>query len=42
MQTFYGKTLCIGIGNVQFHTVQNVTLFMHSNILCSNRFEQLL
>ena len=34
MQTFYGKALCIGIGNVQFHIVQN--------ILCSNCFEQLL
>jgi len=37
MQSFYRKALRIEIGNVQFHTVQNATLFLHSIILRSKR-----
>merc|ERR1719162_1164040 len=38
MQSFYRTALRISVGNVQFHTVQNVTLFLHSIILCSKQF----
>jgi len=37
MSEFYMNSLEIDIGHIQFHSIENITLFLHSIILCSNK-----
>jgi len=38
MSAFYMNALEIELGDIQFHTIQNITFFLHSILLCSNKF----